>query len=35
VFKEYFPTNPPARTTVGAEIGMLGAIIEVDLIAIV
>ena len=35
VFKEYFPTNPPARTTVGAEIGMEGAIIEVDLIAIV
>ena len=35
VFKEYFPTNPPARTTVGAEIAMEGALIEVELIATV
>jgi 2-iminobutanoate/2-iminopropanoate deaminase len=35
VFKEYFLTNPPARTTVGAEIAMEGALIEVELIATV
>lgn len=35
VFKEYFPTNPPARTTVEAFIAMEGALIEVDLVAIV
>ncbi len=35
VFKEYFPTNPPARTTVGGDIGMEGALIEVELIATV
>jgi len=35
VFKEYFPKNPPARTTVGASIAMEGALIEVELIAIV
>lgn len=35
VFKEYFPENPPARTTVGAAIAMEGALIEVDLIVIV
>jgi 2-iminobutanoate/2-iminopropanoate deaminase len=34
VFKEYFPKNPPARTTVGAEIAMEGALIEVELIAL-
>jgi 2-iminobutanoate/2-iminopropanoate deaminase len=34
VFKEFFPTDPPARTTVGAAIGMQGALIEVDFIAI-
>ena len=34
VFKEYFPKDPPARTTVGAAIAMPGALIEVDLIAI-
>ena len=34
VFKEYFPKNPPARTTVGAEIGAEGAMIEVELIAV-
>ncbi len=34
VFKEYFPQNPPARTTVGASIAMEGALIEVELIAI-
>ena len=34
VFKEFFPKDPPARTTVGAAIGMKGALIEVDFIAI-
>lgn len=33
VFKEFFPQNPPARTTVGADIAMDGALIEVELIA--
>ena len=35
VWKEYFPANPPARTTVGAAIAMEGALIEVELIALV
>ena len=35
VFKEYFPSNPPARTTVGAQIAMEGALIEVEVIATV
>jgi 2-iminobutanoate/2-iminopropanoate deaminase len=35
VFKEFFPENPPARTTVGADIAMEGALIEVELIATV
>jgi 2-iminobutanoate/2-iminopropanoate deaminase len=35
VFKEFFPQNPPARTTVGADIAMDGALIEVELIATV
>ncbi len=34
VFKEIFPKNPPARTTVGGDIAMEGALIEVELIAI-
>ena len=34
VFKEIFPKNPPARTTVGGDIAMDGALIEVELIAI-
>ena len=33
VFKEFFPADPPARTTVGADIAMEGALIEVELIA--
>jgi 2-iminobutanoate/2-iminopropanoate deaminase len=33
VFKEFFPQDPPARTTVGADIAMEGALIEVELIA--
>lgn len=33
VFKEFFPQNPPARTTVGAAIALEGALIEVELIA--
>ena len=35
VFKEFFPTDPPARTTVGGDIAMEGALIEVELIATV
>ncbi len=35
VWKEYFPKDPPARTTVGGDIAMQGALIEVELIAIV
>ena len=35
VFKEFFPTNPPARTTVGGGIAMEGALVEVELIAAV
>jgi 2-iminobutanoate/2-iminopropanoate deaminase len=35
VWKEYFPKNPPARTTVGGDIAMEGALIEVELIAVV
>jgi 2-iminobutanoate/2-iminopropanoate deaminase len=35
VWKEFFPTNPPARTTVGGDIAMEGALIEVELIATV
>ena len=35
VFKEFFPTEPPARTTVGGDIAMEGALIEVELIATV
>ena len=35
VFKEFFPKDPPARTTVGAAIAMEGALIEVELIATV
>jgi 2-iminobutanoate/2-iminopropanoate deaminase len=35
VFKEFFPTDPPARTTVGGDIAMEGALLEVELIATV
>ena len=35
VWKEYFPKKPPARTTVGGDIAMEGALIEVELIATV
>ena len=35
VFKEFFPQDPPARTTVSGGIAMAGALIEVDLIATV
>lgn len=34
VFKKFFPKNPPARTTVGGDIAMEGALIEVELIAL-
>jgi 2-iminobutanoate/2-iminopropanoate deaminase len=35
VFREFFPEDPPARTTVGTDIALEGALIEVDLIAAV
>jgi enamine deaminase RidA (YjgF/YER057c/UK114 family) len=35
LWKEYFPKNPPARTTVGGDIAMEGALIEVELVATV
>ena len=35
VWKDYFPKVPPARTTVGGDIAMEGALIEVELIATV
>lgn len=35
VFKEYFPTNPPARTTVGGDIAMNGALVEVEMVVLV
>ena len=35
VWKEFFPENPPARTTVGGDIALAGALIEVELIATV
>ena len=35
VWKEVFPKNPPARTTVGGDIALAGALIEVELIATV
>ena len=34
-FKEVFTKNPPARTTVGGDIAMEGALVEVELIATV
>ena len=33
VFKEFFPDNPPARTTVDGSIALEGALIEVECIA--
>lgn len=33
VWKEFFPKDPPARTTVGASIALAGALIEVELVA--
>jgi len=35
VWKEYFPTNPPARATVGASLLNPEWLIEIDLIATV
>jgi 2-iminobutanoate/2-iminopropanoate deaminase len=35
IFKEYFPENPPARTTVGASLLKEEWLIEVDVIALV
>ena len=35
VFKEIFPENPPARTTVEGKIALEGALIEIDCIAAV
>jgi 2-iminobutanoate/2-iminopropanoate deaminase len=35
VWKEYFPTNPPARTTVGSSLLNRAWVLEVELIAVV
>jgi len=34
-WKEFFPKDPPARATVGEGIAMDGALIEVDLVAVI
>ena len=34
VYSEYFPLSPPARTTVVVEIPTLGALLELDAIAL-
>ncbi len=33
VYKQYFPSMPPARTTVGTPLARLGLLIEIDMIA--
>lgn len=33
VYRQYFPNNPPARTTIGAPLAKLGLLIEIDMIA--
>ena len=33
VYREFFPSNPPARTTVAT--GLLGILVEVDCIAVI
>ena len=33
VYKEYFPENPPARTTVQAKLSNAGFLVEIDFIA--
>jgi 2-iminobutanoate/2-iminopropanoate deaminase len=35
VFKEYFPTNPPARATVGGALVREGAVVEIEIVATV
>ncbi len=33
VYIQYFPNNPPARTTIGAALARKGLLIEIDMIA--
>ena len=33
VYIQYFPNNPPARTTIGAALAREGLLIEIDMIA--
>jgi 2-iminobutanoate/2-iminopropanoate deaminase len=33
VYREFFPSNPPARTTV--DTGLLGILVEIDCIAVI
>lgn len=33
VYKQYFPNDPPARTTIGAALAREGLLIEIDMIA--
>jgi len=35
VYKEFFPNKPPARTTIGGPAAMEGALIEIELVALV
>jgi 2-iminobutanoate/2-iminopropanoate deaminase len=32
IYKEFFPTEPPARTTIGCQMG--GILVEIDCIAL-
>lgn len=34
LFQEYFPRNPPARTTIVASFPTPGALVEVDVVAV-
>lgn len=33
VYREYFPSSPPARTTVGTPLARMGLLIEIDMVA--
>ena len=33
VYRQYFPSSPPARTTVGTPLARMGLLIEIDMVA--
>lgn len=33
IYKAYFPAEPPVRSTVGAEMMLAGALVEIELVA--